>query len=66
MGEDMDEDALYDFLEEIENLMSMSHYPVDGKTYGRIKEISDARNLMRYATCLSKGMDEEDAALAFM
>ena len=56
---------LYDFKLELEELMFKAWYPVDGKTYGRIKAISDERNIIRYSICISKGMSEQDAALAF-
>lgn len=65
MGQDMDETAVERFIEEIEELMSKMYYPVSGKDYGRIKAISDERNMIRYATCISKGMSENDAASAF-
>lgn len=65
MGEKMDEDRLEEFKEEIEDLMTKAYGPVCGKDYGRIKSISDARNMIRYATCMSKGMSERDAASAF-
>lgn len=66
MGEAMNLDRLYEFKEEVENLQCVAWGKVTGKEYGRIKAISDERNLIRYATCLSKGMSEEDAAYAFM
>lgn len=66
MGERMDLDRLYQFKEEVEDLMAVANGKVTGKEYGRIKAISDERNLIRYATCLSKGMSEEDASYAFM
>lgn len=65
MGEAMDEDRLEEFREELEELMSKAYYPVCGKDYGRIKEISDARNMIRYATCLADGMNESDASSCF-
>lgn len=65
MGEEMNEDRLYEFLEELEELMSVAHGKVTGKEYGRIKAISDERNMIRYATCISKGMSERDASYAF-
>ena len=65
MGEKMNEDRLEEFKEEIEDLMTKAYGPVCGKDYGRIKAISDERNMIRYTTCMSKGMSERDAALAF-
>lgn len=65
MGKQMDIDDLENFKKELEDLIGKSWYPVCGKDYGRIKEISDARNTIRYATCMSKGMNESNAALAF-
>lgn len=65
MGETMDEDRLIEFKDEIEDLMSKMYYPVCGKDYGRIKAISDERNMIRYTTCIAKGANENDAALAF-
>lgn len=38
---------------------------VTGKEYGRIKEIADWRNEIRYRTCIQRGMSEKDAAVAF-
>lgn len=58
-------DELYDFKLELEELIFKAWYRVDGKTYGRIKAISDERNIIRYSICISKGMSEQDAALAF-
>lgn len=66
MGEEMDEDRLYEFKDELDELLSYAlSGRVTGKEYGRIKAISDERNMIRYNICLSKGMDENDAALAF-
>ena len=65
MGEKMDEDRLIEFKDEVEDLMTKAYGPVCGKDYGRIKAISDERNMIRYATCMSKGMSERDAASAF-
>lgn len=65
MDEKMDEDRLIEFKDEVEDLLMKSYYPVCGKDYGRIKAISDARNMIRYATCMANGMKEKDAALAF-
>lgn len=65
MGETMDEYRLEEFKDEIEDLMSKMYYPVCGKDYGRIKAISDERNVIRYATCIANGMNENDASSAF-
>nr|DAG04037.1 MAG TPA: hypothetical protein [Myoviridae sp. ctbEa13] len=65
MGEKMDYDRLIEFRDEVEDLLMKSYYPVCGKDYGRIKAISDARNMIRYATCMANGMNEREAALAF-
>lgn len=65
MGEMMDENRLIEFQDEIEDLMSKMYHPVCGKDYGRIKAISDERNMIRYATCIAKGMNESDAGSCF-
>ena len=65
LGERMDVDRLYEFKEELEDLMSKAFGKVTGKEYGRIKAISDERNMIRYATCLNNGMSERDAGYAF-
>jgi hypothetical protein len=66
MGKKMGIKELISFQLEIHDLMKYQGYKVTGKQYGRIKAISDERNMMRYATCLAKGMNEEDAGYAFM
>lgn len=38
---------------------------IDGKTYGRIKQIVEWRVNQRYMTCLSKGMSDYDAGQCF-
>ena len=66
MGEEMDLDRLYEFKDEVEELSMVAQFrKVTSKEYGRIKAISDERNLIRYATCLASGMDERDAGYAF-
>lgn len=66
MGEEMDYDAVWNFREEVGELLSKATCgKVTGKEYGRIKAISDERNMWRYSKCLEAGMSEEDAALAF-
>lgn len=66
MGRKMDEEALDVFKDECEDLLLKAQCgKVTGKEYGRIKAISDERNIIRYATCLEKGMSENDAGYAF-
>lgn len=65
MGKTMNEDDVENFIDELEDLMSKANYKVTGNEYGRIKAIADARNMMRYATCMANGMSEKEAALAF-
>lgn len=66
MGEQMDEDRLYEFKDELDKLLGASTCrKVTSREYGRIKAISEARNVLRYATCISKGMSESDAGYAF-
>ena len=65
MGETMDLDRVEEFREEVEDLMGKMFGKVTGKEYGRIKAISDERNMIRYCTCLANGMDESKAAYAF-
>lgn len=65
MGETMDENRVEEFLEEIEDLESKMFGKVTGKEYGRIKAISDERNMIRYCRCVASGMNEDEAALAF-
>ena len=65
MGKTMNEDDVENFIDELEDLMCKANRKVTGKEYGRIKEIADARNMMRYVTCLANGASESEAALAF-
>ena len=65
LGEQMDVDRLYELKDELEELSVKAWGKVTGKEYGRIKEISDERNLIRYAMCINSGMSESDASLAF-
>ena len=66
MGKEMDYDAVWDFREEVGDLLSKATVgKVTGKEYGRIKAISDERNMWRYSKCLAAGMSENEAALAF-
>lgn len=66
MGKKMYEKELISFQAEIQNLLAYQGYKVTGKQYGRIKAISDERNMMRYATCLANGMNENNVSYAFM
>lgn len=54
-----------DFLEELYDLYDKMFYKVTGKEYGRIKAIAEERQWIRYNTCISHGMSENDAAYAF-
>ena len=66
MGETMDEERLDEFREEVGELLAIAtSRKVTGKEYGRIKAISDERNMIRYARCLEAGMSERDAGYAF-
>lgn len=61
-------DSLCKKLDETEMLMEKAYCvgaPVDWPTLKRIREIRDERQMIRYATCLSQGTPEKDAALAF-
>lgn len=67
MGKTYDLDTIGDLIDECRVLLGKANWgKVTGKEYGRIKAISDARDLMRYATCLEKGMDESKASYAFL
>ena len=62
-----DEYDIYLLREEVQNLLWKGQMgTLSGKEYGRAKELSDARDMMRYATCLANGMSEQEASLAFM
>lgn len=66
LGKDMTIGDLYALMNECDDLAWKAHRgKVTGKEYGRIKAISDERNMMRYATCLANGDSEEDAGMAF-
>lgn len=55
-----------DLIEEVEKLLDKAIYgKVTGKEYGRIKAISQERQMIRYMTCLNAGMPEWKAAGAF-
>lgn len=59
------EDEIRELQEECEELLSKcSRGYVDGKTFGRIKEITYEREWMRYQTCLEAGMPYEKAVQA--
>lgn len=71
---DMDEgtipydEKVLDRIEEVEKLMDAAPWVgslVDWPTLKRIREIKDERQMIRYATCLSKGDSEKEAAMAF-
>lgn len=67
MGKEMTYSDLVDFEIECQELLGYAMYgKVTGSEYGRIKAISDERNMLRYSQCIAKGMDEEKAAYAFM
>ena len=67
MGEEMTYDDLVDFEMECQDLLGAAMYgKVTGSEYGRIKAISDERNMIRYMQCVSKGMSEDEAVYAFM
>lgn len=61
-------DELEARIEEVEHLMDKAPYVgalVDWPTLKRIREIKEERQMIRYATCLSQGTPEREAALAF-
>lgn len=61
-----DYDDLYTLKEEADKLQWIAKSrKVTGKEYGRIKAISDWRNMARYTTCLANGMSEKDAGYCF-
>lgn len=67
MGKTYDLDSIYDLIEECQQLLLKANSgKVTGKEYGRIKAISDERDLMRYNTCIANGMDESKASYAFL
>ena len=57
--------GLYDLLNEVQELTGAANYRVDGKTYGRIREVVGWRINARYAACMAAGMDERDAGMCF-
>ena len=59
-------DNIDELLEEVGDLLSKATWgKVTGKEYGRIKAISEERQMIRYATCIAHGMSERDAGYAF-
>lgn len=59
------EDQIRELQEECEELLSKcSRGYVDGKTFGRIKEITYQREWMRFETCLENGMPYNQAVQA--
>lgn len=66
MGKVYDVVTIDELIDELRKLITLSWGKVTGKEYGRIKAISEYRDMMRYATCIAKGMDESKAAYAFM
>lgn len=65
MGKVYDIDTISDLINECSRLLSASSGKVTGKEYGRIKEISEARDMMRYKACINSGMSEKRASQAF-
>lgn len=66
LGEEMDFNRLYEFKEELETLIDLAWGKVTGKEYGRIKEISDERNMWRYMRNIAAGKSEDVAAYSFL
>lgn len=66
MGKVYDVVTIEQLENELRHLISVSFGKVTGKEYARIKFISEYRDQLRYATCISKGMSESKAAYAFM
>lgn len=65
MGEVYDVDTIGDLIDECSRLLLVSSGRVTGREYGRIKEISEARDMMRYKACINSGMSEKRASQAF-
>lgn len=59
------EDDLDDLRDEASNLCFKAWYGVNGKEYGRIKEIVAWRVNARYNACMASGMSEADAGRCF-
>lgn len=66
LGKTYDVVTIEDLLNELRHLIGVSYGKVTGKEYGRIKYISEYRDMQRYATCIARGMDESRAQYAFM
>lgn len=67
MGKRMNFDEVWGLRAEVEYLYNKADFgKVTGKEYGRIKAISDERNMWRYSRCIASGMSEDKAAYAFM
>lgn len=66
MGKVYDVVTIEELKDELRHLIAVAGGRVTGKEYGRIKYISEYRDQLRYATCISKGMSESRAAYAFM
>lgn len=59
-------DNIDELLAEIDDLLNKAVWgKVTGKEYGRIKAISEERQVIRYCQCIDAGMDENRAAYAF-
>lgn len=59
------EDDLYALIDEADTLRWKASRGVNGKDYGRIKEIVEWRVGARYARCLASGMSEAEAGRCF-
>ena len=67
LGKKWDKHTIGDLLDEVDTLLHLANfYKVNGKEYGRIKEISNDQNWHRYNCCVASGMDEDKASSAFM
>lgn len=65
-GRKVDIDTIGDLIEEVGDLLGKATWgKVTGREYGRIKAISEERQMIRYMTCLNAGMSERDAGYAF-
>lgn len=65
-GRKVDRDTIYDLCDEVADLLGKAvGGKVTGKEYGRIREIAEERQWMRYFSCINHGMSENDAAYAF-
>ena len=67
-GEREWDETIFERLEEVEDLMNKAYGVgalVDWNTLKRIREIKDARQMIRYTRSLAAGHSERDAAIAF-